>query len=355
MGAASVTVAVVAAASSSGATTDEASATAAAFAAHPIALSRLPDSSVCADAPSTNSSRFYPGPSASYVYDETFRQSFAIPFLSTHTPQGMVVWPDWDGLHHKLLLIGMYRLGSPSYLVALDPDTGLPYATVTTEESHFGGLAVVGDWLIAQDRPRRGPERVRRYRLADLAVAFQKAHLTGTQPFVPHSADLQEIYGASFLATHDGYLWAGHYNANGPDRMFQYAVSSTGVLTPVGQAYEVPAQTQGLLVTDDRFVFESSLGTRSGTMTVVERSPSISPLGRCFATPSMGESLAVLDDRVLVVYESGSALYPKAQNRVTNLHIAPYAALSALTNQAPPASTFSEPHKDQPSAGSHLE
>jgi hypothetical protein len=355
MGAASVTVAVVAAASSSGATTDEAAPAATARVAQPIALSRLPDASVCADTASTDTAHFYPGPSASYVYDQTFRQSFAIPFLSTHTPQGMTVWPDWDGLHHELLLIGMYRFGQPSYLVALDPETGLPYATVTVDESHLGGIAVVGDWLIAQDHPRRGRERVRRYRLADLATAFQKAHLSGTQPFVPYVGDLQEIYGASFMSAHDGYLWAGHYNADGPDRMFQYAVSATGVLTPVGRAYEVPAQTQGLLVTDDRFIFEGSLGTRSGTMTVVERSPSIRPLGRCFATPSMGESLAMLDDKVFVAYESGSRLYPKAKNRVTNLHIAPYAALRALTNSAPPATTFSDPNDDQPEPGSHLE
>jgi len=355
LGAVSVTVAVVAAASSSGATTAEMTA-ASGVAAHPIALSRLPDSSVCANAPSADDSRFYPGPSASYVYDDMFRQSFAIPFLSTHTPQGMAVWPDWDGLHHQLLLIGMYRPGAASYLVALDPDTGLPYATVTTESSHFGGIAVVGDWLIAQDRPRRGPERVRRYRLKDLAMSLQRAHQTGTQPFVPHFGDLQEIYGASFMSAHDGHLWAGHYNANGPDRMWEYAVSKTGVMTPVGRAYEVPAETQGLLVTDDRFVFEGSLGqSNKGTMTVVERSPSISPVGRCFATPSMGEGLAALDDHVLVVYESGAAAYSKATNRVTNLHIAPYASLSALTNPSPSETAFSDPNSDDPSTGSHLE
>jgi hypothetical protein len=335
MGATSVTVGVLAAASSSGATTDEV-APASTVAAHPIALSQLPNTAVCASAPTINGAHFYPGPSASSVYDATFRQSFSIPYLHTHTPQGMAVWPDWDGLHNKLLLIGMYRAGQPSYLVAMDPDTGLPYATVRTEESHLGGMAVVGDWLFAQDRAHRGPEQVRRYRLDELAVAMQKAHLTGTQPFVPHDGTLQDIYGAGFMTAHDGHLWAGHYNASGPDKMFEYAVSKSGRLTTVGGAHEAPAETQGVLVTDDRFIFEGSLGHRSGVMTVVERSPSITPLGRCFATPSMGEGLAQLDDHVLVVYEGGSSLYPKAENRVTNLHIAPYASLSALTNPVAP-------------------
>ena len=34
----------------------------------------------------------------------------------------------------------------------------------------------------------------------------------------------------------------------------------SGVLTRVGGAHEVPAQTQGVLVSDDRFIFEGSLG-----------------------------------------------------------------------------------------------
>jgi hypothetical protein len=354
MGATSVTVGVLAAASSSGATTDEIAPTAA-VTAHPIALSELPGAQLCANAPTITGAHFYPGPSASSVYDATFRQSFSIPYLHTHTPQGMAVWQDWDGLHNNLLLIGMYRAGHPSYLVAMDPDTGQPYATVATEESHLGGMAVVGDWLLAQDRARRGPEQVRRYHLDELAVAMQKAHLTGTQPFVPHDGTTQQIYGAGFMTAHAGHLWSGHYNATGPDKMYEYAVSTAGTLTKVGHAHEVPAETQGVLVSDDRFIFEGSLGRHSGMMTVVERSPSITPLGRCFATPSMGEGLAQLDDHVLVVYEGGSSLYPKAENRVTNLHIAPYASLSALTNPGTSVTAVPGVNNDDSSTGSHLE
>jgi hypothetical protein len=354
MGATSVTVGVLAAASSSGATTDEVAPTTA-VAAHPIALSKLPDAAVCASAPTLQGTHFYPGPSASTVYDATFRQSFAIPYLHTHTPQGMAAWPDWDGLHHQLLLIGMYRAGHPSYLVAMDPETGLPYATVQTAESHLGGMAVVGDWLIAQDRAHRGPEQVRRYRLDELATAMRKAHLTGTQPFVAPEHDTQKIYGAGFMTSHDGHLWSGHYNADGPDKMYEYAVSRAGRLSKVGRAHEVPAKTQGVLVTDDRFIFEGSLGRGAGMMTVVERSASITPNGRCFATPSMGEGLAQVDDSVLVVYESGSALYPKAKNRVTNLHIAPYASLQALTNPVQQVSVLPRVISDDSSTGSHLE
>jgi hypothetical protein len=355
MGATSVTVGVLAAASSSGATTDEVPQPVTAIAAHPIALSKLPDTSICANAPTLEGTHFYPGPSTSTVYDATFRQSFAIPYLSTHTPQAMATWSDWDGLHNTLLLIGMYRAGHPSYLVAMDPNTGLPYATVRTPESHLGGMAIVGDWLLAQDRPHHGPEQVRRYHLADLANALQKAHLTGTQPWVAPERNLQQIYGAGFMTSHDGHLWAGHYNAAGPDKMYEYAVSRSGRLTKVGGAHEVPAQTQGVLVTDDRFIFEGSLGRDAGTMTVVERSPSITPLGRCFATPSMGEGLAQIDDHVLVVYEGGSSLYPQAENRVTNLHIAPYAELSALTNPVTQVPVSVVAKREVSSTGSHLE
>jgi len=288
----------------------------------------------CANQTVTANGPFYPGPSASYVYDQTFSKSYAIPYLPDLTPQGMALWPKWFSDGTPMLVIGMYKDGD-SYLVGVDPTTGGVFGTLRTEPAHFGGIAIVGNWLIAQHEAVDGGEQVRKYRLQDLAAAFEQSRADGSKPFVKRFGDLQRVYFASFMSEFDGHLWAGHHGGN-IDKMYEYSVSDDGTLTQIGDPWEVPPKIDGLVVTADRFIFSSASGTQQSDMTVSMKTHHLADgHGRCFRTPSMTEGMVLNGDQVYVTFESGSARYPDAVNRVGNLHTAPYEKLAALLNPPP--------------------
>jgi hypothetical protein len=286
----------------------------------------------CTDVPSL-AKPFYPGPSASKEYDSTFQIGFHVPYLKTYTPQGMTVWTNWNGHHDDLVLIAMYRKGSRSYLVAFDADSGERYATLQLAEGHLGGMSVAGKYLFAQDGAYQGNEPVRRYRLATLEKAIKKAHKKDSKPFVAMASGTQMIHGASFMTTYDGHLWAGHFDSDEPDKMYEYKISKAGKLSKVGSAWEVPAQTQGVLVLSDRFIFSVSDVFDQGTLVVVTRHHELNDAaGRCFRIPSMGESLARLGDNVLLDFEGGSYKYPQATNRIGDVHVAPLDKVRSLAD-----------------------
>ncbi|HEY2833407.1 MAG TPA: hypothetical protein VGJ14_13355 [Sporichthyaceae bacterium] len=294
----------------------------------------LPTERIC-DITGQGLKTFYPGPSGSALYDSLFKATFAVPYLSEdYTPQGMAVWPRWFNDGASLVVIGMYQKNHDSYLVGLDPSNGSVYGTIRVLEAHLGGIAVVGDWLFAQDQAQWGGESVRKYRLVDLAAAFEQSHTDGSKPYVKRWGGTQPVYNASFMSSYDGYLWAGHHGGT-VDRMYQYSVSSDGVLTQVGDAWQVPAFTDGLVVTADRFIFMSHNvnGDEPGFVTVTAQNHYLSGApGLCFGAPSLGEGAVYDNGQVLVVYESGSYRFPKSANHVTHMHEAPYATLSTLAN-----------------------
>jgi hypothetical protein len=288
----------------------------------------------CATQTVSENGPFYPGPSSSYVYDQTFTKSYPIPYLPDLTPQGMTMWPKWFSDGSPMLVLGMYSDGD-AYLVGLDPTTGGVFGTVRVDPAHLGGIGIVGNWLIAQDEAVNGGESVRKYRLQDLAAAFEQSRADGSKPFVKRWGGLQKVYYASFMAVHNNHIWAGHHGG-GIDKMYEYSVSDDGTLVQVGGAWEVPPKIDGLVVTDDRFIFSSASGTQQSDMTVSMKTPHLADgHGRCFRTPSMTEGMAMDGDQVFLTFESASARYPDAINRVANLHTAPYAKLSALLNPPP--------------------
>ena len=276
---------------------------------------------------------FY-GPAASEIYDNVFQNAFGIPNLSKgYIPQGMTTWPLPNG--SSLLIIGEYKPGHVSYLVAVDPSTGRTYGTVKISEAHLGGIAVVGNWLFVQDKPGTNHEKVRKYDMRTLAKAFLQSHNTGTNVYVRKSGGLQSVYWASFMSSYGGHLYAGHHGINDTN-MVEYSVSSKGVLKQV-HVYQSPQLTDGVVVTADRFIFVSHNDTNNsfGTMTITYRTARLSdrPI-RCFAMPNLGEG-AVLDHGVVfTVFESGAAgNHSTAADRITYVHAASYTLLSQLLGQ----------------------
>jgi hypothetical protein len=277
---------------------------------------------------------FY-GPAASLIYDNTFQLSAGIPNIAAgYVPQGMT---SWTRNGQTLLILGEYKDGQKSRLIAVDPHTGGIYGQVLVAASHLGGIAIVGDWLFAQDQENANGESVRKYRLSTLAAAFDTSHASGqrTKPYVGRSGALQKLnYWASFMTSDGGYLWAGHHGVH--DRtMYRYSVSADGALHRVGGGYEAPKYTDGVVVTADRFIFVShsrpDVPKGFGTMTVAARSAQRSAGRHCFAMPNLGEGAVLIDGTVYTVFESGvlGSRSPSADH-IPYLHRAAYTQLSRL-------------------------
>jgi hypothetical protein len=297
--------------------------------AEPVQTASAAAAGACDPArPSVNA--FY-GPAASEIYDNVFRNAFGIPNLPAgYTPQGMTTWPLPNG--SSLLILGEYKKKHDSLLVAIDPSTGQNYGTVKIAEAHLGGIAIVGNWLFAQDKPNTNHEKVRKYDMNRLARAFLKSHNTGVYPYVGKTGPLQSVYWASFMSSYGGRLYAGHHGINDV-LMYEYSVDSTGTLHKK-HTYESPPLTDGVVVTADRFIFISHTDAPAtwGTMTVTGRNARLSDGHiRCFAMPNLGEGTVLDHGTVYTVFESGAkGSHPTAADLIKYVHAAPYSSLSQL-------------------------
>lgn len=279
---------------------------------------------------------FYPGNAASAVYESLFAKGFSIPHLSTHVPQGIATWENWNGKGQDILVIGMYRkVGESqknSYLVAMDPESGEHIGTVEVSGGHLGGIAIAGEYLFGQDQdlPTPKSEPVRRYRLSKLEDTFEEAQRKGTRPYLGREKGLQFLRGAGYMYSYDDEVWAGHYNDDHVDKVYRYRVDSKGKLVQNGSGYEAPPRTQGILVTADRLIFSVGNGEGLGKIVVATRHHELSDARqRCFAAPSMSENFARVGNRVFLVYEAGSYRYPGATNRIENVHVVDLSELRA--------------------------
>lgn len=281
----------------------------------------------CTDAGSGGSSGFYPGESASDVYDDTFAKAAAIPGLPTYTPQGLTTWENWDGKGNDLLVMGAYRKGHTSRLYGIDPSTYETVGAVKVKESHLGGIAAVGTYLIAQNRQSGNTGEIRKYKLSALAKAMKAS---GT-PSLSTTGRTQQLYDADFMTAYKGQVWSGRFSTSGNDKMYRYNVSSAGKLTKIGSAYEIPPKTQGVLVTSDTFVFNTGLS--AGKIWVTKRQYDLE-VGRCFTSPSHGENFARVGNEVFLDFEGGSGVYdsPDTRNKIKHLHRASLTTLRSLEN-----------------------
>jgi hypothetical protein len=275
----------------------------------------------------TGGKPFYDGPSASKVYDSRFSNSAAVPNLSTHTPQGIGTWWNWDG-KKNLLLVAAYRTGSNSLIIGIDPATNKTVGVVAIAPTHGGGITTSNGWAFVQG----GTKTIRKYRLSDLKAGLKKA---GT-PFVKAVGADRKVYGASFLTSYGGYIWSGRFNDKGRDKMYQYKINSNGSLTTINKAWEVPTKTQGLLVTGSHFIFSTSYGrpNRSNLYVVRRGQPDLDKAKlSCFRAPTLSEGITEYGGRAYLVFESGSHTYrsdPKTLNVITHLHKATISSLTGL-------------------------
>ncbi|GAA4611190.1 hypothetical protein [Saccharopolyspora hordei] len=271
---------------------------------------------------------FYPGPSASDVYDAAWGEGPAVPELDTTTPQGLAAWTDWDGAGGDLLLVTAYgESGSDALIIGIDPASGEHVGSVAIAESHVGGIAISKGWAFVQGRNSGDQHTVRKYELTALRDAMKAS---GT-PYLEQTGEARVVPAASFLAADGGTLYAGKFNETGRGTMQSYQVGDDGSLTEQ-KTFEVPMKTQGLMVTEDHFVYSTSYGrtNRSNIYVVDKGATDIDiPSTTCYRAPSMAEGITQYGDEAFLLFESGSYKYPDARNVIKNLH---KGEVSAVTN-----------------------
>jgi hypothetical protein len=273
------------------------------------------------------SNPFYDGPSASKKYDTRFSNSAKLPRLSSYTPQGIGTWWNWDG-SKNLLLVTMYRKGSNSVIVGIDPATNKVVGDVAIAATHGGGITTSYGWAFVQG----STNGIRKYKLSALRAAMKKP---GT-PYVKATGSERKVYGASFLTSYGDSLWAGRFNDKGRDKMYQYKINPNGTLTTINRAWEVPTKTQGLLVTKGHFIFSTSYGRdKLSNLYVVRRGQPDLDRAKltCFRAPSMSEGVTEFGGRAYLVFESGSYLYrsdPATKNVIARLHKASVSSLTSM-------------------------
>jgi hypothetical protein len=281
-----------------------------------------------------NGKTWYDGPTASYRYDVRFSGGPALSptVLDSRTPQGLGTWHDWDGGTADLLVYAGYRNGSDAYIQGINPANGNRTTIARIADSHVGGVAISGGWAFVSGRAASdGHHTIRKYRLRDLRAAFKSSSST----YVKQVGEARHVYGASFIASQGGYLFAGKFNQGGRDKMYRYKVNADGSLTTQTGAITVPMKTQGLAVTKGHFFFSTSYGRENrSNVYVVKRGASLDGSGAtCFRAPSMSEGMTLWDNKAYLLFESGSYAYrgdSKTRNVITRLHKVKVGDLTSL-------------------------
>lgn len=260
----------------------------------------------------------YPGPGASVTYDRCFDVSHVVPHLQTHVPQGLATWPKWNGRADLLLITAYSPRDDHAYVIGLDAQTGERVGTAKLRASHVGGIAVFAElgWAYVSSAHKR---KVRRYALDELGEAIRNSTYV-------RQAGSDNVFGASFLAGQSDTqtLWAGRFDADERSAMRAYEVSENGSLRARDGTWQVPKATQGLVVTEDMFVFSCSWGRRNRSrIYLVRRAEGSNTLDkarmRMFRAPSMSEGMTLSERDLYVVYESGAREYRKGEHKPLNV------------------------------------
>ena len=272
----------------------------------------------------TGGTDFYPGASASKIYNDRFSQGFDIRLLSTHVPQGVTYLGD-TGVH---LTSHWNRTSGGDARINAQLWDGTDKGEFDIYETHAGGIAVASGYLFVSG----GGNKIRRYSLTNVKNALA----TSGVPYLAQSGE-QEANGNSFLtAGPGGTVWAGNFDDTTQKSMWEYGVNTDGTLWLKSGPYAVPPRTQGVVVTDTHFIFSTSYGrTNLSYIYVVKRGYGntwANATGRCFSAPSMTQGLSKVGTVVYVNYESGSAEYVGARNVIGHTH---KASLQSLLDLAP--------------------
>jgi hypothetical protein len=252
--------------------------------------------------------------------DKTVDVSNDKPVFEKYVPQGLTAWKAYYGPGKDLLVFTAHSEGDETsnraVVQGLDPRTGELTRRVEIGFGHAGGIAIWRDWMYVSG----SDNTVRRYNLDNL-----RSHFKGEATDAMEGTEIRNISAASFLDIADGVLYAGRFNENEHDYMYEYAISpADGSLTPIPPGSPplrimVPKKTQGLLVLPNYYVFSTSYGRdkRSNIYVVKRGYQDLEELDlskgkdsrdlQCFRAPTMSEGLTLSNDKIYLLFESGAS------------------------------------------------
>ncbi len=264
---------------------------------------------------------WYPGPSASKVYDDMFSDSMIdIPGLDAgFVPQGMALW-------NGMLLISAYlpndedddtKAEKAARIFAVHAQTGNYVGSVAINPSHAGGVAVVDDWVFVQ-----GPRPDDKFTVEKYMATHVMVGLTTPVDRISPMGEPQVLEGgaSSFLATDGHTLYAGKHNIEKMGFMHEYDVAANGTVQQ-GRRYNVPSETQGLGMASGEWVYSTSYGRQNvSEIHLLPDGEGNIGEAKCFDAPSMSEGIVAAHGSVYLLFESGAEPYDGARNPITTLH-----------------------------------
>jgi hypothetical protein len=283
---------------------------------------------------------FYDGPSASYMYDDTFRRTnIRLGHFDSHIPQGAATWSNWNSEQDLLLFTAYSAKGGRPFIMAFEPKSTKHIGTVSVSSqhesvNHAGGIAVFEKlgWAFMSGPERKDGQST----VVSLSLKKLKQTIKDNGVIAPESETV--VTSASFLTSHGptDTLWVGHHSPDKLGTMEAYKVGADGELTALSGRWEVPKKTQGLVVTKDLFVYSTSLGNDNrSNIYVVRRGKNEGDLSRaklvCFRAPSMAEGMTVYGNKVFLIFESAADHYveKKPRNVIPHAHQASLAKLES--------------------------
>jgi hypothetical protein len=284
---------------------------------------------------------FYDGESAGYVYDRLFKDSKRELARFDYVPQGLAMYSNYDG-GKDMLLVSSYKAGGGGLVIGIDPITGVPIGAVEIDSAHAGGIAVFEKlgWVFVSGPKLGDKPTLSRFALEDLEAKITKSgSLENPEHLAPKDTSIFPT--SSTLTSHSptNTLWLAHHNKHGGTGfMLSYKVREDGRLDEQHGTWETPPKVQGLVVTNDLFIFSTSLGRNNRSNVWVVRRDDTFPIDDnkllCFRAPSMAEGIAIYGDNLLLIFESAADVYRNSDDRPRNViptwHFSPKAQLEGL-------------------------
>lgn len=283
---------------------------------------------------SDHSSTEFGGAAVSWRYGNEFNRSTeADSFLTTHTPQGLGVWEDWNGGTEDVFLIAMHHHdenNNNSLVYAVTPGGTYRGSADLPVGSHAGGLKVHSGWMYVQ----HDNDTIYRWPLDNVRTALTTA---GTGAISGRREDT--VYGVSFFDIDAGHLYGGYHDPDSRGTMRRWAIDgASGALTrdwdygPI----EIPMKAQGVLVLSNTFVFSTSrFRDWRGNIYVVRRgygqAPFDSVTHKCFQSVAMIQELVGFNGNTYLLNESGSSEFADGRiHNIRHLHVAGTESLRSL-------------------------
>jgi hypothetical protein len=205
-----------------------------------------------------------------------------IPYHDTtpYVPQGLAYWPELDAM-----------------IVSYYDDRG-----------GSARLAILA----------RGSRKVIRYPKLDLALAPDGSAITRNADYT--------LLANSFMEISGNRMYVGSFHENRAGDAYRYILDATEEPHYDNHSFGVPAQVQGMAITQTHFVWSLSYGRDNDSTLAIDNRDG--PIERTVTAPNMSEDLATTPDGELyVVYESAAMKYSDADYQVRTIHHGPLSDL----------------------------